>query len=102
MLEVEVVFELAVGAGGGRLPAGVPTLGVDAIDGDDLELARFKLVGERRVHALVFPLEEAALRGGEDDHARAAVAEDEQLHVAAEHGAEPTVIFAIHSAATTL
>src|SRR5262249_38045039 len=76
---------------------GIPALGVHAVHAVDLEIPPLELIGEWGVHAHVLPLIKAPLRGGEGDDAGACVAEDQQLHLTAEGGAEPAVIFAIHN-----
>src|SRR5262249_46662396 len=55
-----------------------------------------ELAGQGADQSLVLPLVEAVARRGEGQHAHAGVAEDEQLHVAAEIGAVPAVVGAVH------
>ena len=74
----------------------VPALDVDRACTEELQLAVREFVGERRHHPHVFVLMERAHRRGKDDVGRAAVAENQQLHVAAEAMREPAVIFSIH------
>src|SRR5207302_3780701 len=56
----------------------------------------FQLVVHGADHASVFELVKAATGAGKDEHGKAGVAEDEQLHVAPEGGGRPLVIFAFH------
>ena len=56
----------------------------------------FQLVVQGADHAAIFKLVEAPAGAGKDEHGKAGVAEDEQLHVAPEGGGRPLVIFAFH------
>jgi len=79
------------------LPPRIPALGVYAVHAIHLNPAALQMLTQRPDHAPVLPLVELAERGGEDEHPRPGVAEDEEFHVALEGGAVPMVVFAMHS-----
>src|ERR1043166_1253948 len=54
------------------------------------------MVGEPLVHVPVAPLVAAAERGGKDQHPRAPVAEDLEVHLAAERRRHPAVMLVLH------
>src|SRR5262245_37006898 len=94
--QVAVVLHAAAGALLGVHPATVPRLSVHLIEADNLEVPRLQVPVQRPDEAAVLPVVVRVLRRRERQHARPGVAEDEQLHVPAERGAEPTVVVAVH------
>lgn len=94
--QVVVVLRLAPGAVARPFPARVPAFGVHAVHAVELDIAALDGIGHGVDHALVLPVEVAPLRGGKDDDARAAVAVHHQLHVAAQVGAVPALMFSVH------
>src|SRR5437870_11637709 len=78
----------------------IEALAVDRIDAPELEPARFDPRRHVPDQAEVLPLIEAPHRGREDEHRCSFVAEDEQLHVAAQRGTPPLAVLAVHRPAT--
>jgi hypothetical protein len=74
----------------------IPALAIHRCHAKQAEVAAFELLGERADHAAVLVLEERAHRGGEHDHRRPVVSEDEQLHVAVQRAREPLMVVAQH------
>ena len=74
----------------------VPALRVHAVHAEHLQPAVAQVLAQRVHHPPVLPLEEAAHGGGEHQHARAGVAKHQQVHVAAQRGAVPAVMLAVH------
>src|SRR5262245_8050562 len=77
-------------------PTRIPALGVDAVKADQLDPALIQVVRERADHSAILVLVEAALRGWENDHRSAGVAEGQQLHRTAERGAIPAMVCTMH------
>ncbi len=77
-------------------PLVVPALAVHAVDAINLQLSVLEPVGDGGDHLVVFVFVEAALRRGKDDDLRPIVAEDQQIHVAAQIVRPPAVKFTIH------
>src|SRR3954469_7132940 len=96
MDEVIVVLHVTGYAPARRDVAVVPALHVHRIDAEELQVAGFDAAPYLGHHIAVFEFVEAAAGGGKHQHRQAGVAEDQQLHVAAEAGRKPLVIFAIH------
>src|SRR5438105_3320802 len=94
--QVPVVREVAARALLGTDLLVVEGLAVHAVDAPELEQAFVDAGAEVPDHAEVLPLIEAAHRRGEDEHRRPAVAEYEELHVAAERRALPLAVVTLH------
>jgi len=82
--DVVAVLLVTPGTGTGVMVVGVPAFTIHSIDAGEVEVPVVDQVGERVVHATIFPLEESPTRRGERDHSRATVAELQQLHVSME------------------
>src|SRR5689334_19796240 len=74
--EVTIILDVAAHALVGRSPFGVPTLLVYTIHTEELDRTVFQARAQGIEHAEVFPLIETAKRGGKDDGACPAGAED--------------------------
>src|SRR5256712_2489287 len=94
--EVPLVREVPASAvlRSGRLV--VEGLAVDRIDAPELQPARIDARCHVRDKAEILPLIEAAHRGRKDEDRGAAVAKDEQLHIATESRTPPLAILALH------
>lgn len=101
VFKIAVVFILPLRPMSGMLVARVPAFFVHAADGIDLEPTILEVLAKRVHHSPVFPLKKRALGSGEDDHARAGVAIDFQLHFSAQDGAVPLVMLAMHEGKQT-
>ncbi len=77
------------------LAAGVPALRIDAVDAKHLDPPLLQVLPERPHHPPIFPVEEAAHGRREDNHPRARMPEDEELHLPSEGWAVPAVVFTI-------
>src|SRR5262249_17525402 len=100
--EIAIILDVTAHTLVGRSPLGVPALGVYAVYTVELNRAPFQGRARRLEHAEVFPLVEGAERGGKDEDARPASAEDEQLHLALQRWAKPLMVVAIHGVPQTL
>ena len=86
---------IAGAVGGMPIPVG-PGLPVQAVDREDLDLARFDKVSQYPDHAKILELMKTAALRREDQHRLAIIAIDLHFHVMPEDGAEPFVIFGLH------
>src|SRR5438876_11954893 len=94
--EVPLVREMPACAvlWGGRFV--VEGLAIDRIDAPELQPARIDARCHVRDQAEILPLIEAAHRSRKDEDRGAAVAKDEQLHIATEGRTPPLAILALH------
>src|SRR4029077_5378587 len=97
--QVGVVLRMSPGPGCRMHLLRVPTLTIHTVDAIELQPALLEVMGERSDHPPVLPLVEPPHRRRKDHHARAGVAEDEQLHLAAEGRAIPVTMFAMQGLA---
>src|SRR5664279_1870065 len=74
----------------------VPALRIHAVHAIQLQPSLLEMLAERAHHAAIFPLVEAPHRCREDEHARARMPEDEQVHLLPERRAVPATHFAMH------
>ncbi len=84
------------GAGARVLVLGVPAFGIDAVQAEELEPAAFEMLAQRGHHLAVFPFVKPALGSWKNENPGSRMAEHQQLHVAAERGAVPAVVFTVH------
>ena len=95
--DIAVIVLVAAGAVGGmRIPVR-PGLPVQAVDREDLDLARFDERGQHADHPKIFELVEAAGLRRKDQHRLSKIAIDFQFHVVSQAGTEPFVIFDLHA-----
>jgi hypothetical protein len=95
--DISLILNVADDPRTGSDVAVVPTLQVYRIDAEKLEVSVFEFVVDSVNHAMIFELKEAAARSGKNERWEACVAEGEQLHLAAEQGGEPSLIFALQT-----
>src|SRR5207302_9651556 len=95
--QVALVLEVTLQALARRPLAGVPGLGVDAVQAPDLEAPRLDPVLQCCDEPEVLPLVEASLRGGEGQQRSARRPEVEVLDLPAERGAVPAGVVALHA-----
>src|SRR5258706_6117912 len=94
--EVPLVREVPPGAVLWRRRPVVERLAVHRVDAPELKPARVDARCHVRHDAEVLPLVEATHRAAKDKDRRAAIAEDEQLHVTSERGTPPLSVLAVH------
>ena len=95
--DVAVVILVAAGAVGGMGIPVRPALPVQAVDREDLDLARFDERGQHTDHPKIFKLMEAAGLRRKDQHRFSKIPIDFQFHVVSQAGTEPFVIFDLHT-----
>ena len=74
----------------------VPTLGIDAVDSEHLQLPSFDFWCEHANHARVFVFEETPHGAWKDKHRLTGMSKNERFHIPAEFVAVSLVIFPIH------
>ena len=93
---IPFILKIAEDAFSGVDIAGIEAFFVDAIEAVDLEGAGFYFFAKGVDDLPVFIVIKSGGAGGEKEDGIAGVAEDQQLHVTGEMGAEPLMIFSSH------
>ena len=94
--EVAEIFFLQLGAAAGRDVPGPQTFGVDAVGGEELDLARVQQGSHRIGHPIVLPVVKAAAPRGQSQHRHTGAAIYLKLHLAVQHTAPLFVIGTLH------
>src|SRR2546428_8397967 len=93
--QVVVVLKMPPGPGPGMELLGVPTLPLHVVDAEHLNPSVGQMIAEDFGHVTVCPLVTASQARWKDEHSRAGMAEDQDVHVTAERGTMPGVMLAI-------
>src|SRR5579885_2372408 len=96
LVKILIVLVVAGGALCRWPPFGIPAFAVHAVHAVELNPALFQVFAQRGNHAPVFPIVEAAIRGGEGDQTRPGMPEDQQLHLPPKRRTIPAVVLTIH------
>ena len=100
--QVDEILFLQLGAAAGRDVPGPQTFGVDAVGGEELDLACVQQGSHRIGHPIVLPIVKAAAPCGQRQNRHTGGAVDLELHLAAEHPAPLFVIGTLHHGSNLL